>query len=69
MKKENVLRVYNEVKKLEEIYNPYDKATIEDIENCYTDKYILDLWEDEKESWLDFESFLIDYAENGMMYE
>lgn len=67
--------VYRKVKVLEKQYNSKDNRTREDIKMCYDDKYILDIWEIEKyteekdEGFVTFESFLIDFIEQNLIFE
>lgn len=82
---ENVLNIFNferkinevfkKVKVLEKQYNSKENRTKEDIKMCYDDKYILEIWEIEKyteekgEGFATFESFLIDFIEQNLIFE
>lgn len=73
--KENAKKVFDKVKQLEKKYESEENRGIKDIEGCYTDYYILSVWEEEQyneetgEGWGTFEDFLIDFIEQNIMFE
>ena len=66
---ENAKVVLEKVKKLEKEYDSDQDRTLADIEACYTDSYILKIWEDENkddDGWDTFENFLVDFIEQNI---
>ena len=67
--------VYNQVKKLEKKYNSKGCHDRNQIKSCYTDKYILGVWDIEKyteekgEGFNTFEDFLLDFIEQNLIFE
>lgn len=69
---ENVMKVYEAIKKLEEEHQSETRRKIEDIEACYHDSYILSVWKEEsdpEDGWATFEDFLISFIEQNIMFD
>ena len=76
LNQDNINYVYNKVKELEKEYNSEDSRSKQDIIDCYSDDYILEIWKDEGqyieetgEGWNTFEDFLIDFIKQNIELE
>lgn len=74
-REQSITEVENKVVVLKERYYPRTNINREYIADLYSDKYVNDIWEIEKSdtnmgrSYTTFESFLIDYIEQLLIYE
>lgn len=65
----------DKVRYLEKKYNSKDERTRDELKSCYTDEYILSIWDIEKyteesgEGFFYFDDFLLDFIEQNLIFE